>query len=240
MNIKLIKKYKKEFDHLVEGGNVLMGKRDYNNGAVKWYPSISNPFIESSESIVVVINDEYVKYRKALAEGKELETIANHSATAVSYPSDTDSIIGLTWKPYNRDFKGLIASPRCYRIKPDENKFKVDDWVIELCPDVDDYCKPKPSGEPFQIKEVIKGNTGWLYKKEKDNYNRELFEAYLIKWKPQANEWCWFWDASHEIKYSNLSQFVDMYGTKFRTKGATYENCAPFTEKLPQHLKDLK
>lgn len=61
----------------------------------------------------------------------------------------------------------------------------------------------------------------------------------LKLWKPKPGEWCWFWNNSDKIKYSNLSQFVDMYNNKFRTEDTIYDNCAPFTEELPPHLKDL-
>jgi len=238
LNKELIKKYQKEFNHWLNDKRIyaLMDNPEEEWLKISLYDTAIFNKDYPTEIKAIVIGDHYIQYRKALIEGKTIQfygCIEQHKTE-----SSLDKYDWIDWK--GAEASSSFTETLKYRIKPDENKFKVDDWVIELCPDVDDYCKPKPSGEPFQIKEVIKGNTGWLYKKEKDNYNRELFEAYLIKWKPQANEWCWFWDASHEIKYSNLSQFVDMYGTKFRTKGATYENCAPFTEKLPQHLKDLK
>lgn len=66
--------------------------------------------------------------------------------------------------------------------------FKVGDWVIELCPDVDDYCKPKPSGKPKQIKKIKQGNTGLLYRLASDNYKRWLRQQDIIHWQPKVGE----------------------------------------------------
>ena len=80
MNLELIKKYEKEFLHMLHGGKVLMGKKDPITNTTKWYPSVLNPFVETSDTTVVVLDDEYCTYRKALADGKTIEysTIANY------------------------------------------------------------------------------------------------------------------------------------------------------------------
>ena len=63
-----------------------------------------------------VLNDEYVEFRKALAEGKTVEKCYYHSADCPR-----------VWEPMREDhFRGMAQT---YRIKPDEPQFKVGDWV---------------------------------------------------------------------------------------------------------------
>lgn len=112
MNKQLINKYKLEFDHWLNDGIVLMGKRNLSNNTIKWYPSITNPFIEISESIIIIIKDEYFTYRKALAEGKTIEYLGQSS--------------NLWQELENANFN---LHQTCYRIQPDKPKFKVGDFV---------------------------------------------------------------------------------------------------------------
>lgn len=186
MNKELIKKYKIEFDHWVNGGSVLMGKRNEFNSSIRWYPSVTNPFTELSDSIVVVINDEYIELRKALVEGKTIQIYTVVDQHPIDPKSDCYG-----WKDFNSftpssSFSYTIHN---YRIKP-EHEFKVGDWVVELCPDVDDYCKPKPSGRPKQIKEIKQGNTGLFYILDSDLYKREVHSQYILPWIPEPGEWC--------------------------------------------------
>lgn len=112
MNKELINKYKPEFEHWLNNGAVLMGKRDLFNNTIKWYPSITNPFIEISESIIIIIKDEYFTYRKALAEGKTIEYLGQ-SSNLWQELKDTNFNLHQT----------------CYRIQPDKPNFKVGDFV---------------------------------------------------------------------------------------------------------------
>ena len=111
MNLELIRKYEKEFLHMLHGGKVLMGKKDPVTNIIKWYPSVLNPFVETSNTIVVVIDDIYCTYRKALYEGKTVE-----------FKQTEDD----WWANANSSF---CLHVDCYRIKPEEPKFKVGDWI---------------------------------------------------------------------------------------------------------------
>lgn len=94
MNKELIKKYKMAFEHWLNGGELLYS---YIDDKLLWknideidknvYPIYRrNPF-QISEYHIIIINDEYVEFRKALAEGKTVEV-------AVDY-NDVD---GYIWK----------------------------------------------------------------------------------------------------------------------------------------------
>ena len=108
MNKQLINKYKPEFDHWLNGGSILI-KSDLG-----WCP-IATEFAWScniSVDALFVFNDEYVEFRKALAEGKTIE-----------YLGQSSNVWHEVQEP---DFN---LHPTCYRIKPDGPKFKVGDFV---------------------------------------------------------------------------------------------------------------
>ena len=105
MNKALINKYWKEFCHWKDGGDIIA----YHIRKNEWYEPMS-PF--TSEVDIYIINDEYVEYRKALAEGKTIQF---------------DSKDGKGFKDWDVDFS---ASVEDYRIKPDEPEFKVGDYVV--------------------------------------------------------------------------------------------------------------
>ena len=113
MNKQLIKKYKPEFDHWLNEGSVII------NFDLGWC-QIATEFDWScniSVDALLVINDEYVEFRKALIEGKIIQfydVIEQH---------ETDpSLDKYGW----RDFKSFTASSTFtfpinkYRVKPDE------------------------------------------------------------------------------------------------------------------------
>ena len=111
MNKELIKKYKEEFDYWLNGGSLEYKVFNYgwavsNNVTFNW---------ELPENIEhIVIRDEYVEFRKALAEGKKIEFLDN---------------VDNSWTPFD-DRVGFGNHIREYRIKPEEPKFKKGDWVI--------------------------------------------------------------------------------------------------------------
>lgn len=105
MNIELIKKYKAEFDHWLNGGIILFKFKDNR----EFYNFNWNESIEEVDYIV--INDEYVEFRKALAEGNTIQ--CNQSG----YWEDLNHI-----PLFNQNISN-------YRIKPEEPQFKVGDFV---------------------------------------------------------------------------------------------------------------
>lgn len=215
MNLELIKKYEKEFLHMLHGGKVLMGKKDPVTNTIKWYPSVLNPFVETSNTIVVVIDDIYCTYRKALAEGKTVQCNAREGENDITY-----TVYGNLWWVDTTEFKYATCF---YRIKPEEPKFKIGDYVRYIHTN---------SQKPLQISNI--------------NCERYYFEnAEIIlrideieKWEPREGEICIFWDTrgSHAI----IDTFRYKTNNKYHTESSFWDNCMPFTGVLPPHIKDNK
>jgi len=200
MNKELILKYPTELTHWAKGGIVLMGKRNLVSNVIKWYPSITNPFIEESKSIVIVINDKYVEFRKALAENKTIQ-YENSNLNEVW------NFIDLT----EEDLKQRDISTYCInrlRIKPDEPKFKVGDWV-----------RSKEYG-------VIKLNKDNVNSYNKYTDTRDPKSAvYTELWKPKPKEYIWDCDFGLSI----IINVTDSEGILCR---ACFDDRREFTAKL--------
>ena len=64
-------------------------------------------------------------------------------------------------------------------------------------------------------------------------------EIILPKWQPKPGEWCLFWD-DKTPKCIHLRPFYQFCGGVFYSDLRTvYDNCAPFTGELPEHLKEV-
>ena len=72
MNKELIKKYKKEFDHWLYEGSLLMSDKN-----IKTWITLTNNTWNITEQyidiLLIVIDDEYVDLRKALIDGKTIQ-----------------------------------------------------------------------------------------------------------------------------------------------------------------------
>ena len=213
MNKQLIITYFEEFNHWLNDGAVLMGKRDLFNNTIKWYPSITNPFIEISEPIIIIIKDEYFTYRKALAEDKIIQI--NNSNPEVWVDIDINKLTN-----YNSAF---------LRIKPDEPKFKVGDFVTPLNREIN--CSIWQIDEILSCDTLVSGST--------------MIDPRTIQlWTPVKGEWCWFYD-DLDSKYSHLAQFYDMnisednsLSTFMSSPITKWYYCEPFLNSIPSYLKD--
>lgn len=110
MNKELIKKYKPEFDHWLNGGKLLIKM------STGWEP-VPLEYAWHLTSKLIVIDDSYSHYRKALAEGKTIQ----YRNTSVNGFENWEDLNGLSFNP---NFE--------HRIKPEEPQLKVGDWVIDL------------------------------------------------------------------------------------------------------------
>lgn len=163
MNKELIKKYKAEFNYWLNGGEVLFF-------TWKWYNSKDNPgttFNHSEPEKIkhYIINDEYVEFRKALAEGKTVQYYV-------------DGFAG--WQDVDSIGNHGISGKNNYRIKPEEPQFKVGDWVrIVNCNLV------KNQKEVFCIDFIDDKNNCFGFNSDTEYCNMN----YLELWKPKPNEW---------------------------------------------------
>ena len=127
MNKELIKKYKTEFDHFLNGGNLLTRtKSDFI-----WNDEINENLMWNFEIqyIDIIIDDEFSELRKALCDGKTVQiwkVIEQHVSDS------SKDIYG--WKDFksfkpNSPFNSEIHN---YRIKPEELKLKVGDFARDI------------------------------------------------------------------------------------------------------------
>ena len=226
MNLELIKKYEKEFLHMLHGGKVLMGKKDLVTNTIKWYPSVLNPFVETSNTIVVVIDDIYCTYRMALAEGK---TVQFFNTKERLYDSSKPLH---TWQDIDKIH--THGRPSDYRIKSEEPKIKVGDWVENS----------KSSLRIIkQVTAVAEGCDTVTVGDKKVGINVMLITD-LKLWEPKEGEICIFWKEDSEYNRAVIGRlkqilpngnYVMDYGSGCTV---TYSKCMPFTGALPPHMKD--
>lgn len=219
MNIDTIKKYKNEFDHFVNGGKLLCARaRDYK---LNWLKATGNHpefFNTNDEYYIYIIDDEYVELRKALAEGK---TIQHISATTGE------------WVDFNKGFEPtpsytFLTTPEYYRIKPEEPKFKVGDFVR--------YVHSTPA-KALEINN-INGNRYYF-----TNSEMSCLEYELELWTPVKGEWCWFWDkcTPHRPTLRQYDIFPEGYSEEnmfHDSEQNPFDFCEPFLNSRPSYLKD--
>lgn len=210
MNKQLINKYKPEFDHWLNGGKLLYKRLNSN----AWWNS--EPWDYSPDYVTaIIISDEYVEFRKALAEGKTVQANVNYW----SFPETEE----FNWQD--------IASPDSFnkfnllnlRIKPDEPKFKVGDFVRYV---------PAHALGALEINN-INGNRYYF-----TNSEMSCVEHELEPWTPVKDEWCWFYD-SKSGKSAALAQFKEINNDYFISiTNTSWKYCEPFLNSLPSYLKD--
>ena len=209
MNKELILKFKDEFDYWVRGGK-LLGRFNYTN--IKNYKP--EPWFEfeeikwslaSFDYLDIIIDDEYVEFRKAVADGKTVQCQNRFAGDWIDIP----------------DVK-FYGKPSDYRVKPDEPKYKIGDWVVihfSHLEDKDD-C-------PTQIRGIKDG----VYYNDAGCTSpiEEGTDWYIIGyWKPKAGERCYFYNRG--IKH--LGTFMGMNGNFYLGNiqdyyEAGFLNCEP-------------
>ena len=188
MNKELIKKYKIEFDHYIDGGSIIariVTSDEDDFCYTVWYEvdalALDNwkadyLFNLTDKQIAFykpqfIINDKYVELRKALLENKTIQILDVINQTH----------IGLGFEYEWRDSKSLISSSSFskpldkYRIKP-EPTIKVDDWLFNL--QYKTYHRVNKV-----LSDKVELNEFNVLLSAIDNHNYKL-------WKPQLNEWC--------------------------------------------------
>ena len=226
MNKELIKKYKAEFDHWLNGGEGILSYCFVFTGEqYQWSAMYDESDVFKERDVPydiksIVINDEYVEFRKALAEGKTLQLNDGYK-------------IAPTWGDTYQDKTPLETYPvHCYRIKPEEPKFKVGDWVVEI-----------HSTTKAQVLELF-GNqirVKFCYPDAIITTDSSDFSL----WQPKKGDWCWF---LNKDRIPTISQFLSIETDGNRKYSATFPNtphpmigyydyCEPFIGNLPSNLK---
>ena len=243
MNKELIKKYKVEFDHWLNGGKLL--QKQINLAIPAEWEEFLEDWDWPIDELIVIINDEYVEFRKALAEGKTIQVYG------VVYQHLTDPKLDIyDWKDFKSFTKSstFTYSPECYRIKPEEPQFKVGDWAVN-----------KTSKQRI-IKKVTSVYSDSVTVGDATVGINVMLIKDLELWKPQLGEWCWFYrgrpydtpclrkfitvidDTYIALNSQNSSHITPTEVPSFK-KGISdsyviYENCEPFIGRLPSYLKE--
>ena len=198
MNKEVIKKYRDAFDYWLDGGEVYIKHVDGG----KWYNS-ANP--DWSPNEVYVQNDQYTELRKAQADGKVIQT-------NLRCPQDSecwDNVIGVL----------TSISVGNYRIKPDEPKFKVGDWVEVT------YSAGQRTIACVESKSSIL---------EKGLSTETNLESSWELWKPTEGEWCVFSNDKETDWYQ-----IGQYG-KVRYCEGTFDNSSNVYIKPKEFAMTLK
>lgn len=209
MNKELIKKYKTEFDHWLNEGSLLWCRA--RDRVKRWEvvkDSHTDFFSTNDAYYIYVINDEYVEFRKAIAEGK---TIQFH------YINPT---LGLDeWQTIN-DINSLTFSHSIdlYRIKPEEPLFKVGDWVRDG-ENIYQFVTPS-SNRSYE--QSLKTCILWKPKP------REWCWFFNKDRTPVISQFVEIEDGKYFASYPNEPNQL----------GSWYSHCEPFIGELPTHLKN--
>ena len=206
MNKDLIKKYKKEFDHWLKGGNILVRYPNAVSPVWETEETLATDFIDpwdrDTDEIEIIIDDKYVELRKALVEGKQIQLFNNLYDT--SQPSKT-------WIDVETIYDAIPLIK--YRIKPDESKFKVDDYVTTLV----SYRDRDIIRAPALVKEIkTNGGMTLIFEPKVTNGTWGDYCSYVsggkdVKlWQPKLNDVVILLDqpTPRISKITNLSQLL--------------------------------
>lgn len=209
MNKQLIKTYFEEFKHWLNGGKVISKYTLTPTWSNCQSEDIWRIPDENISKVLVVIDDEYVEFRKALAEGKAVEYLDFQNE----------------WRDLRencRKLEGVCLSD--LRVKPKEPKFKVGDWVIHngvakrVTKAVDGYIDSLDN----EVAVIMKEESLELWEPEDGKYF--WYKNDLVKF--------------HETQ-TNLGLLLESArGCSYYPAEKNFEDyCEPYFGKLPSNLK---
>jgi hypothetical protein len=214
MNKELIKKYKIEFEYWLNDSELLCL---LDNPDENWFKVSKDTKIWAydydKDIKFIVINDEYVEFRKALAEGKTIQVFNKHTEKWI----DLDKILENT-------------NISLYRIKPEEPQFKVGDFVCTKC-----------KKHIYKIESITENGT--LFNTnlgaECINDRKSFYTSELEKWEPQADELCWFSEEKQESS-AKLGHFtkINSVGKYVDSSNIAWKYCEPFLNTKPSWFKN--
>ena len=209
MNKELIKNYKNEFEHWINGGKILSKHTLVSTWSDCQSEDIWRIPDKDISKVLIVIDDEYSVYRKALAEGKTIQ----YRNLNISAFKDWQNLENLKFNP---NFE--------HRIKPEESKFKKGDWVIHngvvkrVTKAVDGYIDSLDN----EVAVIMKEESLELWEPEDEKYF--WYKNDLVK--------------IHETQ-ANLGLLLESArGCSYYPAEKNFEDyCEPFIGKLPSNLK---
>ena len=225
MRKETIIKYEKEFIAWCKGESVLLGAPTSMHDRNLIWREVKDLDDWKPSDTVYVLNDSYSIYRKALSEGKTVQyNFGNHGINRKDFPD--------SWKDLDQSI-GILADRAClenYRIKPEEPKFKVGDWVRNRINEIGQILQ-----EDYKGKGLYKISNTHALKCEVGTSAKDL-----TIWAPKKGDWCWFWNET--LKTPMLLQFERFCSTGLykydANNGRNYQYCEPFLGKLPTKLKE--
>lgn len=211
MNKETIIKYKTEFDHYLNGGSLLWCRaRDRIKVWTVAKDSHTDFFNTNDSYYIYVINDEYVEFRKALAEGKTIQRRNGY---------------GCEWKDSGEQDM-LNYSIVNLRIKPEEPQFKVGDWVRNNSTgDIFEYTNDilKPDSSCCELWNPEPNEYCWFYKRGSNN---PVFAKFVRNIDSNLGSY----EAVGFIPNGPRASDEEQFGY--------FERCKPFIGTLPDGLKD--
>jgi len=150
---------------------------------------------------IYVQNDGYAKFRKALIDGK-----------IIQFRTTSCGINWIDCKP------NWVLPTAYYRIKPEQQKFKEDDWVRIKNPDPDDLRGIA------QIKTVKQGSVV-LKGYDEDTYR--FFFRDVTLWIPKVNELCVFWTRENNGYSIKKFNYMSEDGAFITLDKSRYTQAAP-------------
>ncbi len=233
MNKELIKKYKKEFDYWLDNPDNLLFKSNIDKES-KWrkFDDSGDDWTWThhyNDKVQIVINDEYVEFRKAIIEGKTIQYYDCVFQHELCVNLDKYDWIDLSIATSSFTFSDKLK----YRIKPEEPKVKAGDFIRQT----------KELGinvsRIYRIKAHI---SDILYSVEKNIYDVDAINAkeeYFEHWQPQHGELCWFAN-NKELNIGYLGEFLKTndYSVFFDTMQSSWSYCEPFLNSKPSWFKD--
>ncbi len=234
MNRELIKKYKKEFDYWLDNPDNLLFKSNIDKES-KWrkFDDSGDDWTWThhyNDKVQIVINDEYVEFRKAIIEGKTIQYYDCVFQHELCVNLDKYDWIDLSIATSSFTFSDKLK----YRIKPEEPKFKAGDFIRqtkELGINVSRIYRIKA-----HISDILYSVEENIYDVDAINAKEEYFEL----WKPYNKELCYFTHDTNTKTSATLREFREISEDGFYVDcfGTRYIYCEPFLNSKPSWFKD--
>lgn len=204
MKKEIVKKYWNEVTHWKDGGKIAI----YRTNTEELSEPTDNIGWVDDDNVVYLIADEYLEFRLALVQGKIVQH--NFSKSGKEFPN--------IWK--DMETLKFYGKPDEYRIKPEEPKFEIGNWV-----------RVNGVAGEFIGKINAIGCNGELT----INSRSILKETKITLWYPQPEEWCVFYNENSKTFKVGKFKCVNAIGL-YVPDVYSYDYCEPY---IGQKFEDL-